>query len=158
MTFPLTGRGVLLWLGGFFAIIFATNAYFITLSIKTFRGEDEQLPYLQGINYNHMLVERAEQKALGWKAAVTIIRLPSGSAHLQVAIRDAGGRPMDGLALKGELRHPADENRDRSLEMKSVAPGVYQADIDRIAPGAWDAVLRTESGAPFEVVQRLWLR
>lgn len=158
MTFPLTGRGVLLWLGGFFAIIFATNAYFVTMSVKTFRGEDEQLPYLQGINYNHMLAERTEQRALGWKGHVAIVRLPSGSARLQVTIRDAGDRPLGGLALRGELRHPADENRDRPVTMKGVGPGLYQADIDRIAPGAWDAVLRTESGAPFEVVQRLWLR
>jgi len=158
MTYSLTGRGVLLWLGGFFAIIFATNAYFVTMSVKTFRGEDEQLPYLQGINYNHMLAERTEQRALGWKGTVTIVRLPSGSARLQLAIRDAGGRPLEGLVVKGELRHPADENRDRPLAMKAVAPGLYQADIDKIAPGAWDAVLHTEGGAPFEVVQRLWLR
>ena len=40
MTRTLTGRGVFLWLCAFFGIIFATNAYFVTASIKTFRGED----------------------------------------------------------------------------------------------------------------------
>ncbi|MEI7790042.1 MAG: FixH family protein, partial [Alphaproteobacteria bacterium] len=48
----LTGRGVLLCLAGFFGLIFVTNAIFITEAVKTFRGEDEQLPYLQGVAYN----------------------------------------------------------------------------------------------------------
>jgi hypothetical protein len=39
---PLTGRGVLAWLVAFFGIIFATNAIFIAMAVKTFSGEDEQ--------------------------------------------------------------------------------------------------------------------
>ncbi len=33
MTGMLTGRGVLIWLFGFFGVIFAMNAYFIMVSI-----------------------------------------------------------------------------------------------------------------------------
>ena len=42
----LTGRAVLLLLVGFFGVIFATNAIFITAAVRTFRGEDEAKPYL----------------------------------------------------------------------------------------------------------------
>jgi nitrogen fixation protein FixH len=149
---------VLFWLLGFFGVIITMNAWYIAVSFKTFRGEDEQLPYLQGIGYNQTLAHRAEQKALGWRAAVTIARVSPGKARLQVVMRDAGGHPVSGLTLKGELRHPADENRDRPLVLNPVAPGLYQAEIDRVTPGAWDAVLQAQDGAPFEVVQRLWLR
>jgi nitrogen fixation protein FixH len=158
MTGPLTGRGVLWWLGGFFALIFATNAVFITMSVKTFRGEDEQLPYLQGVGFNQTLAHRAEQKALGWRAAVTLQPRPAGHASLVVTLRDGAGAPLAGLSLAGDLRHPSDENRDRPLTLKPVAPGVYRAEIDQVAPGAWDAVLRTTAGRHFEMVQRLWLR
>ncbi len=158
MTGTLTGRGVLFWLLGFFGVIIAMNAWYIAVSFKTFRGEDEQLPYLQGIGYNQTLAHRAEQRALGWRAAVTIARVSPGNARLQVVMRDAGGHPVSGLTLKGELRHPADENRDRPLVLNPVAPGLYQAEIDRVTPGAWDAVLQAQDGTPFEVVQRLWLR
>jgi len=122
MTGTLTGRGVLFWLLGFFGVIIAMNAWYIAVSFKTFRGEDEQLPYLQGIGYNQTLAHRAEQRALGWRAAVTIARVSPGNARLQVVMRDAGGHPVSGLTLKGELRHPADENRDRPLVLNPVAP------------------------------------
>ena len=57
----LTGRGVLLILAGFFGVIILTNAIFITAAVRTFRGEDEAKPYLQGVEYNRTLVRRAEQ-------------------------------------------------------------------------------------------------
>ena len=42
MTHEITGRQVLVWLVGFFAIVMAVNTIFIVVSLKTFRGEDEQ--------------------------------------------------------------------------------------------------------------------
>ena len=158
MTGTLTGRGVLIWLCGFFALIFATNAYFITMSVKTFRGEDEQLPYLQGISFNQTLTHRAEQQALGWHATVAVTRLPHGSAQVEVNIRDARGGPLSGVTLKGTLRHPADENRDRPLILAPVAPGIYQAKVDQLPPGLWNVTMHAEGGPPFELVDRLWVR
>ena len=82
----LTGRGVLLCLAGFFGLIFVTNAIFITEAVKTFRGEDEQLPYLQGVAYNQTLEHRAQQARLGWQASI--------AAHMPAA-------PPKSLALLG---------------------------------------------------------
>lgn len=158
MTGPLTGRGVLVWLLGFFGVILAMNAWYITLSVRTFRGEDEQLPYLQGVTYNRTLARRAEQKALDWRAKVTLSRLPSGAARILVRLDDEAGRPLRDLALAGVLRHPADETRDRPLALKPVASGLYQAELPGVAPGAWDVALHARSGAPFEMTERLWLR
>lgn len=110
MTERLTGRGVLIWLFGFFGVIFATNAYFIMVSTQTFRGEDEQKPYLQGVEYNQTLALRAEQAALGWKATITAIRLANGNVRVEVRIRDRNGNAVAEVGLAGALRHPADEN------------------------------------------------
>src|SRR5215471_336287 len=107
---PLTGRGVLVWLAGFFAIIIATNAVFITEAVKTFRGEDEQKPYLQGVEYNQTLAHRAEQKRLGWHATIDAQRSPDGKVEILVMLSHPDGSPETGARLDGELRHPADEN------------------------------------------------
>ena len=77
MNTQLTGRGVLIWLIGFFGVIIAMNAYFVTVSSRTFRGEDEQKPYLQGVEYNQTLARHAEQSALRWTAVVTANRKTS---------------------------------------------------------------------------------
>jgi nitrogen fixation protein FixH len=155
---PLTGRGVLLWLCGFFGVIFAANAYFITVSVKTFRGEDEQKPYLQGIEYNDTLARRAEQKRIGWRAAISAARLTSGQVRISVALTQAGGSPEANTALHGELRHPADENKDRDLALKEIQPGLYQTELKDVSPGSWDVLVsNTDKATPFEAVRRLWV-
>lgn len=158
MTRNLSGRGVLLCLIGFFAVVIAVNAYFIFVSVDTFRGEDEQKPYLQGVEYNQTLARRAAQRSLGWRAAVSASRLASGEVRVAVALTRPDGTPQPGVKLQGELRHPADENRDRSLKLREVSPGSYQAYLSGIHPGRWDILIQTaRNDVPFEASRRLWV-
>lgn len=158
MKSPLTGRGVILLLCGFFGVIFATNIVFITLAVRSFRGEDEHKPYLQGVEYNHTLARRAAQAQLGWTAEIAATRLPTGRVRLAVIVRGPDGSARGGLALTGLLRHPSDENRDRLLAFHAVAAGRYEADLPGITPGAWDVRIANQGVAPFQAGRRLWVR
>jgi nitrogen fixation protein FixH len=153
----LTGRGVLLILIGFFGVIIATNAIFITAAIRTFRGEDEAKPYLQGVEYNHTLARRAEQAKLAWRASISDQRLPTGAVLLAIDVAQQDGKPPKGLILRGELRHPADEHRDRSLRFTETAPGHFETAIRDVAPGRWEMVVSNTNKQPFEVGRRLWV-
>jgi nitrogen fixation protein FixH len=159
MTKPLTGRHVLICLVGFFAFIIAVNAWFITESVRTFRGEDEQKPYLQGVAYNRTLARRAEQQRLGWHATIAADRLQRDRVRIVVAIARADGAPQSGERLNGELRHPMDENRDKPLRLKETAAGRYEGEVAGIPAGTWDVVVTAVPGqTPFEASRRLWLR
>lgn len=155
MTGKLTGRGVLLWLLAFFGVVMGVNAWFVTVSATTFRGEDEQKPYLQGVEYNDTLARRAEQKKLGWQATIAADRLAQGLVRVTVHVE---GRGTQDLALTGELRHPADENRDRPLKFTRAGEGLYQADLKGVPSGLWDVFVQAGHGQPFEADRRLWLR
>jgi nitrogen fixation protein FixH len=158
MTFsPLSGRAVLVWLTGFFGIIIAVNIIFITMSVKTFSGEDEQKPYLQGMEYNDTLARRAAQRRLGWQGEIGATRLAGGAVRITVAVKDAAGQPLRGLALAAELRHPADERRDRELSLAETAPGLYQSDVPGVAAGHWDVLVTAKSRQPFAADRRLWV-
>ncbi len=159
MTRTLTGRGVLFWLMGFFGVIFAANAYFITVAVKTFRGEDEHLPYLQGVEYNDTLAHRALQKKLGWQAIVSAVRHRDGSVRVSVSLRQPDGKAPPAEHLVGELRHPTDENRDQALRLMAQGDGDYRADLPKVSAGIWDVVLKSgKSDTPFEAVRRVMLR
>lgn len=153
----LSGRGVLVWLIGFFGLIIATNTVFVTMAVKTFRGEDEQKPYLQGIEYNHTLAERAEQKRLGWNASVTAQRLPGGLVQVETRVAGRDGAVERALALTGEMRHPSDENRDQPLTFHEVAPGLYRAQLRGVAPGLWDIRIASTGRTPFTAERRTWV-
>jgi nitrogen fixation protein FixH len=155
---PLTGRGVLAWLLVFFGFIVAVNVTFIVMSVDTFRGEDEQKPYLQGIEYNRTLARRAEQSRLGWTADVSATRQSNGHVRIALALKDRAGAPEAGARLSAELRHPADENRDEALNLVAVGGGRYEADAGPVSAGMWDLMLgSTDAKLPFESTTRLWV-
>lgn len=157
MTRRLSGRGVLLVLLGFFGVIIATNAIFITAAVRTFRGEDEAKPYLQGMEYNHTLARRAEQARLGWRARIGDQRLSSGAVLLTIDVSQPDGKAPKGLSLTGELRHPADEHRDRILRFAETAPGHFETRLRDLAPGRWEMVVSNSQAMPFQAERRLWV-
>ncbi|HEY8254984.1 MAG TPA: FixH family protein [Rhizomicrobium sp.] len=157
MTRKLTGRGVLLVLAGFFGVIFATNAIFITTAVHTFRGEDEANPYLQGVEYNHTLARRAEQARLGWRASIGDRRLASGAILLTIDVSQPDGKAPKGLSLTGELRHPADEHRDRILHFAETVPGHFETQLRDVTPGRWEMVVSNSRAEPFRTERRLWV-
>ena len=158
MNHTLSGRGVFVWLLGFFGVIIAVNVWFIVASVRTFSGEDEQNPYLQGIKYNQTLARRAEQKALNWHSMIAASRLAGGAVRISLNLRRSNNGPESGMALRGELRHPMDEGRDRALRFKETSRGIYQADLAGVSRGLWDVVVWSAAGQPpFEATRRLWV-
>jgi nitrogen fixation protein FixH len=153
----LTGRGVLLMLVGFFGVIIATNAIFITAAVRTFRGEDEAKPYLQGIEYNQTLARRAEQRKLGWQASFGDKRLPTGAVLLTIDVAQPNGKAPKGLVLTGELRHPADEHRDRVLRFAEIRPGHFETVLQDVSPGHWQMVVSNSQNEPFQAERGLWV-
>ncbi|HEX3486049.1 MAG TPA: FixH family protein [Micropepsaceae bacterium] len=159
MKSALTGRHVLFWLLGSFAVVFAFNATFVVLSVKTFRGEDEQRPYLQGIGYNETLERRAGQKKMGWTATIGATRLDTGKVRIAVDLKGKDGLPVRHMPLAGILRHPSDETRDHALEFHETGDGTFVAEVSDVTAGSWDVLVSTtnNSGSPFEGSRRLWV-
>jgi nitrogen fixation protein FixH len=154
-----TGRDILMTLIATFGIIIGVNAYFIVLAERTYPGEDVADPYLQGLDYNDTLKDRARQAALGWSGTIGGA-LTHGSATITVTLLDRAGKPVTGEALTGLLRHPMNEEHDHLFALKEIAAGKYVGAVSGVAAGSWDVVVTRKSAkeAPFETERRLWLR
>jgi nitrogen fixation protein FixH len=159
MNAPLSGRKVLLLLIAFFGVIFAVNTFFIVQAVTTFRGEDEQDSYLQGINYNQTLAQRKAQAALGWQASVEPVGAKGEGTRILVRLTGPTQAPITDAAVKGLARHPSDATRDRALSCREAEPGDYICRGPRLSEGYWDLVVdaKTKTSVPFEASARLWL-
>ncbi len=162
---PLTGRKALAILVAVFGVVFAVNGYMIAQAVNTFRGEavsrfhgeSESDEYLQGINYNRTLARRAQQKAMGWQAAIEASREAGGLMRVVLDVKSRDGSPVAGLQIQGVLRHPSDAHRDRSLAFVDKGSGAYQTVLPHVAPGVWEVEVRSPN-APFEASRSIWLR
>lgn len=154
-----TGRDILIALIATFGVIFGVNGYFIVEAERTWPGEDVANPYLQGLDYNQTLDARARQRALGWSATIGGA-LSARTATITVTVKDRYGRPVTGEALKGILRHPMDEQRDRGIALHEIGNGIYAGTAANVGSGTWDVIVSRNSDkeAPFEATRRLWLR
>ena len=159
MKSELTGRKTLAILLVSFGIVFGVNGYMVAQAIGTFRGDDLDQPYMQGINFNQTLARRAEQQTLGWQATIDAARATNGELKIVVVVKSRDGAPLALLRLSGVLRHPTDAHFDRKLVLKETQSGVYVAALDRVSAGAWNLDVFTDSHSkPFEATRSLWLR
>ena len=141
----LTGHHVLAAVIAFFAAVIAVNGAFIFTALRTFPGEDVRRSYLQGLNYNQTLAERRAQATLTWRAEAGLVSQGEGAA-VEVRVLDRDGSPVEGLAMTGLLRRPADSDHDLSLSFEPRGAGFYVARTPSLASGAWDIRVTAQHG------------
>jgi nitrogen fixation protein FixH len=148
---PLRGWHVLVMVLMFFGVTIGVNATFITLALKTFPGEDVPHSYVQGLEFNETIARRQAQEDLGWTA-----RFNAVDGALLLEVLDAGGAPVSGLNLSGEMVHP-DTTQACPLAFGEDRLGVYRVALACETAGRWRVRALNEGDAPFEVEYELWL-
>jgi nitrogen fixation protein FixH len=154
----LTGRGVLAMFVGFFGIVFAVNAYFVTSAISTYTGVVAKEPYRKGLAYNLRIEADERQASLGWAANLTAER--AGPARLALVTRD--GAPVAGLVVTATVSRPSTDHFDRKLTFTETVPGHYETTPIALDGGSWIVALSARETAVaqpiFQLRRRLWLK
>lgn len=140
----LNGRHVLAIMLGFFGVIIVVNTIFVTYAVRSFPGEYQKKSYMQGLQFNEVLAERAAQEALGWRVEIVHVD-PAGA--IEIAARDKSGTVLRGLSVAGSLKRPTNDENDRDMIFQAMADGVYRAEAGALLPGAWDLSLNIADGA-----------
>ena len=136
---PLTGRMVLLWLIGFFVIVFGANGVMMHFAIATFSGLEEANAYSAGLSYDQQIRDEKAQEALGWSVDLSLQRSKAGMSEFVVRQHDAKGAAISDLEIVLLLEHPADRRRDQKLVLTPLAAGSYHQSA-AIEAGRWDVI------------------
>ncbi|MDP6833351.1 MAG: FixH family protein [Alphaproteobacteria bacterium] len=161
----MTGRKVLAMLLGFFALIVLVNGVFIYFALNSFSGLSTENAYVKGLNYNRTLAQDRMQREAGWQVTASAKRMAEGQiVVLEVVVKDAAGRPLNNVALSGQLRRPTHQGSDLPLDFQAMGGGGYRAMATPEALGQWDlrlsarnADLAGEAGN-YRWEKRLWLK
>jgi nitrogen fixation protein FixH len=142
----ITGKTVLVWLLGFFAVIFTANAIFIWLALGSFPGVVVESSYKAGQAYNQDIAEAKAQSERGWQVEAGLVRTTETNARVEVSALDKANTPLAGLVFTATLRHPTHENGDVVVPLSEGSPGVYAAEVPRVSAGNWNLVLEARRG------------
>ena len=157
----LTGRHVLALLCGFFAVVFAVNAYFVTIALSTHTGVVANEPYRKGLRYNERIAASERQAGLGWTDEIA---MSPDSSHLEVTLHDGSGLPVRGLTLSAVVGRPVTTREDVALELAEIAPGRYEGALALLTGGVFIAdieaidPLHSGAGIIYRARKRLWLK
>ncbi len=155
-----TGRHLLLILAGFFGVMFAVNGVFVYFALSTFSGVDDPTAYQDGLNYNKRIAEERQQEALGWSHRVSVDK----SGKVMLAMTNAKGEPVAGLAVSGRISRPVEGNALVPLVLREAETGVYSANAGALEAGNWIVSLKATKTRPggepaiYRIKERLWLK
>ena len=136
----LTGRMVLVWVLGFFTVVFGANAIMAHFAVKTFRGLASNHAYTDGLAYNNEIQAAHAQDALGWQVKGSLTRIAPGRTRILFTQANAQGKPAEKIEWSLRFEHPVDRARDQSLALSMDTDGVYSGEV-AIEPGQWGLAL-----------------
>ena len=131
---------MLIWLVGFFGLVFAVNAVLVQAATSTFGGVETH-EFLQGGLQFESEVARAErQQALHWRVDGKLKRDAQGEAVLDISVRDANGNPVTGLTADATLAHPADARLDHIIPLCADGAGRFHG-AGQGQSGQWELIV-----------------
>ncbi|MDY0029415.1 MAG: FixH family protein [Pseudobdellovibrionaceae bacterium] len=131
-----TGKKFLIVVVGFFGVIMAVNAVFITLALKSNPGVVTKDYYQRGINYNETLEQARYQKELGWVGTLTA---SYSSGRISYRLLDKDGHPLSGKTILVRMVRPVQAGYDFEISLNEGRAGIYEADFYPPLKGNWDA-------------------
>ncbi|MEM9630323.1 MAG: FixH family protein [Pseudomonadota bacterium] len=157
---PMTGKTVLAWLIGFFAVIFAANGIFVYLALGSFPGVVVESSYEAGQNYNSEIAAAKAQEQLNWQVSSEFVSAGEAGHQLLVTAADAEGTPLYGVDVQATLQHPAQEKADIEVILNADGGGRYLGTLDKVHPGNWMLVLEIEQDGKrvFKSENRIFLK
>jgi nitrogen fixation protein FixH len=135
----ITGRTVLIAVVTFFAVVTAVNFVMVRFALSTFGGVEVESAYKAGLAFSRETAAARAQDARKWQVDAKIMPRGEG-ALIEIAARDAAGRPLAGYEVAARLAHPTDRQHDRVVAISEPLPGTYRGAADAPA-GQWYLVI-----------------
>lgn len=157
-TKPWTGRTLLWWLLGFFAVVFAVNGVFLWYANSSWTGLSAEDSYRRGLDYNRVIEQAESQAALGWTVETGFTTRDSVHGRLEISVTGPDGSAISHREVTAYFRRPVVEGLDFKASLVPQTDGSYAVDVTLPAPGQWD--VRLEVSRPgtenFVVETRVW--
>jgi nitrogen fixation protein FixH len=135
----VTGRGVLICLVAFFAVVATVNAVMIRFAVSTFGGVETENAYQAGLAFGREIAAVEAQDGLHWQVRGRV-STAAGATLVEVVAHDADDRPLTGLTATARLLHPTDRRADHVVPLDQGAPGTFRGTTVPVA-GQWALVI-----------------
>lgn len=140
---PYTGKRILIWFIGFFAVVFAANGIMAYFALKTWTGLATEDSYVKGLNYNDEVESAEIQAKSGWVVSITG-KPETTNSRFEISIR----RPEESLPptkVIATFIRAVQEGYDQEVILTHQGNGLYGAPVNLPLPGQWSVLVVVNS-------------
>ena len=132
----LTGKHVLMWVLGFFGVMFIANGFFVYYANTSWPGVEVESSFKEGQIYDEKLEAARQQEERAWHMDAQLKRRQN-DVYLVVVAKDKLDNPLLDLTIKAEVGRPVNELNDQKVDMSHNGEGIYQAKLGSLDSGRW---------------------
>ncbi|EGF90036.1 fixH family protein [Asticcacaulis biprosthecium C19] len=114
---------------------------FVVIAFHNPPNEYTAEAYAKGLAYNETLAKADAQAKLGWRTQAVYSK-----GHLDVALSDSEGRPLDGARVRAWFVHPSVKAHDRAFDLRPDGAGRYSVAADLPVEAVWKVHVTAEQG------------
>jgi len=135
-----TGRKALLWLVGFFLVVFTANGVMAYVALGTWGGLDTRDAYRKGIHYNDQIAAAEAQKRSGWTVRLRHRPATLRGDRIDVAV-SWPDRDLPPAAVAALISRPVTNVHDRKIILTKSAENIYTAPVELPEAGQWNVTI-----------------
>jgi len=136
---PYTGKRILIWLVGFFMIVFTANGIMTYFALNTWTGLKTDNSYVKGLNYNQEINNARQQQASGWKISVSNKPMNTTGRFELIIIRPKESLPP--ISVEAHFIRAVQEGYDQKITLSHLGNGVYGSPLELPLIGQWDVLV-----------------
>ncbi|PCI33420.1 MAG: hypothetical protein COB54_03710 [Alphaproteobacteria bacterium] len=151
-----TGKKALMWIVGFFLVIFTVNAIMTTIAIGTWGGLETKDAYKKGLYYNDEIAAAEVQKNSGWDISLSHgpTRLTGDRIDVAITWPVSDLPPAKVVALVGRA---VTDVHDQRIILTKTGSSIYSAPVTLPAAGQWNITIlvKQANGPVYQLKEKI---
>lgn len=157
-----TGKKALMWIVGFFLVVFTVNAIMAYIALGTWGGLETNDAYRKGLYYNDEIAAAEEQKKSGWKIFLKhnprSLEKTSESARLDVEIiwPESDLPPAQVIAI---ISRAVTDAYDQKIILTKTGNNIFTAPLSLPMAGQWNVsvLVKRPNGTIYQLREKFFV-
>lgn len=154
-----TGRKALMWIVGFFLIVFTVNAIMATIAIGTWGGLETRDAYRKGIHYNDEIAAAAIQEKSGWEISLkhSPVTLQGGRLDVEIIWPQSDLPPANVTAV---ITRAVTNAYDQEITLTKTGSNIYTAPLNLAQAGQWNVniLVKSADGPIYQLIEKIFIK
>jgi len=153
-----TGKKALIWIIGFFGVVFAVNGVMLYMALHTWGGLETDDAYRKGLFYNREITAAEDQAKSGWIISLDHQPISLRGDILAVNIT----RPDGDLApekVTAFISRAVTNIYDQTITLDQLGANQYGTPLTLPQPGQWDVDIRVSrpNGPLYQLKEKIFI-